>query len=48
MDIYGHLMKPVNNEEPVKLRATLISSKKEEYILKEGVEKNFDNMLKYT
>ena len=27
MDIYGHLMKPVNNEEAVKLRATLFSSK---------------------
>ena len=29
MDIYGHLMKPVNNEEAVKLRATLFSSKNE-------------------
>ena len=27
MDVYGHLMKPVNNEEAVKLRATLFSSK---------------------
>jgi len=27
MDIYGHLMKPVHNEEAVKLRATLFSSK---------------------
>ncbi len=27
MDTYGHLMKPVNNEEAVKLRATLFSSK---------------------
>jgi integrase len=27
MDIYGHLMKPVNNEEAVKLRATLFGSK---------------------
>jgi hypothetical protein len=30
MDIYGHLMKPVNNEEAVKLRATLFGSKKED------------------
>ena len=27
MDIYGHLMNPVNNEEAVKLRETLYSSK---------------------
>jgi hypothetical protein len=30
MDTYGHLMKPVNNEEAVKLRATLFSSKDQE------------------
>jgi len=30
MDIYGHLMKPVNNEEALKLRATLSSSKTQE------------------
>jgi integrase len=29
LDIYGHLMKPVNNEEAVKLRATLFGSKNE-------------------
>ena len=26
-DIYGHLMKPVNNEEAIKLRATLFENK---------------------
>ena len=30
MDIYGHLMKPVNNEEAVKLRVTLFSDKDKE------------------
>ena len=30
MDIYSHLMKPVNNEEAVKLRATLFSRKNED------------------
>jgi len=30
MDIYGHLMKPVNNEEAVKSRATLFSSKNQD------------------
>jgi hypothetical protein len=30
MDIYGHLMKPVNNEEAVKLRATLFGNKSKE------------------
>jgi hypothetical protein len=29
MGVYGHLMKPVNNKEAVKLRATIFSSKKE-------------------
>ena len=27
LDIYGHLMKPVNNEEAIKLRATLFENK---------------------
>ena len=30
MDIYGYLMKPVNNEEALKLRAALSSSKLQE------------------